>query len=203
MFALSVYRVFQVVTLATFAFFISDFRRKPNMAPLIDRRLTLLTKLCYPIPTAINFYVLFSMDRLHPVDLLSLVLNALGAFLVVRAKRDLGEWHTWTGYGATQTQLVRSGIYGVMRHPLYTGIYLFIAGSLTLAARHAAWPLVVVMTVTLGYIMVFLAAAARREDRLLQGQFGAEHGAYRAQVHAFLPLHRGAKTASRASIKPS
>ncbi len=188
MFALSVYRIAQILILVVFAIFISDFRRKPNMVPLIDRWLTLLMKLSYPIPTAINFYVLFTLDHLYPVDFLALVLNALGVFLVVRAKRDLGAWHTWTGYGSTQTQLVRSGIYGVMRHPLYAGISLFIAGSLTLAATHAIWYLVVAMAVTLGYIMAFLAVAAQREDRLLQGQFGQEFLAYRAQVHAFLPV---------------
>lgn len=187
MLALFAYRIAQISILLVFAIFISDFRRKPNMVPLMDRRLTLLMKLCYPVPTAINFYVLFTMDRLYPVDILSLALNALGAFLVVRAKRDLGAWHTWTGYGSTQTQLVRSGIYGVIRHPLYAGIYLFIAGSLTLAAAHAPWFLVAIMAVTLGYIMVFLAVAARREDRLLQGQFGEEYLTYQAQVHAFLP----------------
>lgn len=199
---LSIYRILQILILAVFAAFISDFRRKPNMAPLIDRRLTLLMKLSYPIPTAINFYVLFTLDRLIPVDWLSLALNALGAFLVVRAKRDLGAWHTWTGYGSTQTQLVRRGVYGVMRHPLYTGIYLFIAGSLTLAAAHAAWYWVVLMAVTLGYIMAFLAVAARREDRLLRQQFGAAHAAYQAQVHAFLPLRRGGKFADRSSFEP-
>lgn len=200
MFALSVYRIAQILILVVFAIFISDFRRKPNMVPLMDRRLTLLMKLSYPIPTIINFYVLFTMDRLYPVDFVSLALNALGAFLVVRAKRDLGARHTWTGYGSTQTQLVRNGIYGIMRHPLYAGIYLFIAGSLTLAAAHAAWYLVVLMAVTLGYIMAFLAVAARREDRLLQGQFGEEYLAYRAQVHAFWPIRCGYKRVSRASI---
>lgn len=200
MFALSVYRIAQILILAVFAIFISDFRRKPNMVPLIDRRLTLLMKLSYPIPTVINFYVLFTMDCLYLVDFVSLVLNALGAFLVVRAKRDLGAWHTWTGYGSTQTQLVRNGVYGVMRHPLYAGIYLFITGSLTLAAAHAAWYLVVLMAVTLGYIMAFLAVAARREDRLLEQQFAQEFQTYRAQVHAFWPIHSGDKRVRRASI---
>ncbi len=185
---LSAYRVFQVLILAIFAIFISDFRRKPDMIPLIDRRLTLLMKLSYPIPTAINFYVLFTLERLYPVDFLSLAFNAVGAFLVVRAKRDLGERHTWTGYGAAHTQLVRHGIYGLIRHPLYTGIYLFIMGSLTLAIAHAPWFLALIMAVTLGYIMAFLIVAARREDRLLREQFGQEYLAYQAQVHAFLPV---------------
>ncbi len=185
---LSAYRIAQVLILAVFALFISDFRRRPNMIPLIDRRLTLLMKLSYPIPTAINFYVLFTMDRLHPLDFVSLALNALGAFLVVRAKRDLGTRHTWTGYGSTQTQLVSDGIYAVMRHPLYAGIYLFIAGSLALAARHAAWYLFVLMAVTLGYIMVFLAVATQREDRLLHAQFGEMYEMYRARVPMFLSI---------------
>lgn len=186
--AISAYRIAQILILVIFAIFISDFRRKPNMIPLLDRRLTLLMKLSYPIPTAINFYVLFTLDRLYPLDFISLVLNALGAFLVVRAKRDLGERHTWAGYGAAHTQLMRHGIYGLMRHPLYTGVYLFIMGSLTLAVVHASWFLVAIMAMTLGYIMAFLAVAARREDRLLQEQFGQEFLAYRTQVHAFLPV---------------
>lgn len=186
--AIFAYRIIQILILVVFAVFISDHRRKPDMIPLIDRRLTLLMKLSYPIPTAINFYVLFTLDRLYPVDLVAVALNALGAFLVVRAKRDLGQYHTWTGYGAMHTQLVRHSIYGLIRHPLYTGIYLFIVGSLILALAHAAWYLVAIMAVTLGYIMAFLAAAARREDRFLQQQFGQEYLAYQAQVHAFLPV---------------
>lgn len=61
MIAITVYRLLQLVILAIFAIFISDHRRKPDVIPLIDRRLTLLMKLTYPISTVINFYALFSV----------------------------------------------------------------------------------------------------------------------------------------------
>lgn len=188
MIAITAYRLLQLVILAIFAIFISDHRRKPDVVPLIDRRLTLLMKLTYPISTIINFYALFTLDRLYATDFLSLALNAIGAGLVVLAKRDLGRCHTWTGYGSARSQLVHHGIYSVIRHPLYAGIYLFALGSMFLIIAHTAWFLVAVMIVTLGYILTFLAVAARREDRLLQKQLGAEYLAYQARVPAFFPI---------------
>jgi protein-S-isoprenylcysteine O-methyltransferase Ste14 len=131
---------------------------------------------------------LFTLERLYPTGFLSLALNAIGAGLVVLAKRDLGRCHTWTGYGSARSHLVTCGIYGVIRHPLYAGIYLFAIGSLLLISMHATWYLVLTMVVTLSYILTFLAVAARREDRLLQKQIGAEYLAYQARVPAFFPI---------------
>lgn len=76
-------------------------------------------------------------------------------------------------------ELVESGIYGVIRHPIYAGLVLFAVGwSLWRAS-------VVGLALSVG-LAVFLDLKARREEQFLAEAFPG-YAAYRGRTRRFIP----------------
>jgi len=182
------YRLSQTAIILVFTIFISDFRKKNQMIPLINPRLTLLLKFCNPIPILITLVTFWIMQEITVSDLVALCCAALGTYIAAKAKLDLGKFHTWTGYFAGGPEFITSGLYSVIRHPLYTGIFLFIFASGLTVISHAPWPGVVLFVSSCTYITIFLITSARSETAALEKQFGAPFQEYARQVHSFLPI---------------
>ena len=188
--SLILFKTVQIIILVILLFFISDFRKKKGMHPLINEKLILAAKLCYLITVCIYGYVLVTLDQLLLSDFVAIILTFLGTLLTAKAKIDLGKYHTWIGYHLETTKHVTKGVYAFIRHPLYTGVYIFIFGLLSAVIPHAPWFLIVILLITLAYIMAFIALAATREDKFLSQDFGEEFLKYQKQVHPFLPLRK-------------
>ncbi len=77
------------------------------------------------------------------------------------------------------TRLVQTGIYRLMRHPLYTAVF---CGSVGWALVWRSWP-GLLAALALGPL---LDAKARREERWLREQF-PEYSTYEQQVRRFVP----------------
>jgi methanethiol S-methyltransferase len=108
--------------------------------------------------------------------LLGYVFVFLGIFLLVEGWRDL--------YHASRDGcLATDGLYGVMRHPQYTGIFLALFGQLI------HWP--TLPTLVLFPIIVWAyVRLARREEAGLIGRFGDEYLEYQRRVPMFFPRLR-------------
>jgi protein-S-isoprenylcysteine O-methyltransferase Ste14 len=184
---------FQAVVALTFAVFISDFKRKIGMVPLISEKWTYALKLLLLVPLFVYAYALITLPAVLPFDLFSFGLTLLGTVLVVKAKVDLARHHTWTGFCMDTPKLVAHGIYAYMRHPLYAGVYLFVSGLTLTVVLHASWCLVVPAGLALVYILSFLAVSASRETIRLEKKLGREFTEYKRQVHFCLPLRKYAK----------
>ena len=78
-----------------------------------------------------------------------------------------------------QAQLVRHGIYAVIRHPLYTSV---IAAAMGWALVWQRWPALLVSVV----LIPFFHAKTRREERWLREQF-PEYADYERRVRRFVP----------------
>jgi protein-S-isoprenylcysteine O-methyltransferase Ste14 len=76
--------------------------------------------------------------------------------------------------------LVTSGVYGVIRHPSYLGLFVNSVGW-GLAFRSGAGVLLAPLTIPP------LLARIRAEETLLRAQFGAEYDAYRARTSRLIP----------------
>jgi protein-S-isoprenylcysteine O-methyltransferase Ste14 len=76
--------------------------------------------------------------------------------------------------------LVTSGVYGVIRHPSYLGLFVNSLGW-GLAFRSLVGVLLAALTIPL------LLARIRAEEALLRAQFGAEYDAYRARTSRLIP----------------
>ncbi len=97
----------------------------------------------------------------------------LGISLLVEGWREV--------YRATQKgELATRGLYAVVRHPQYTGIFLAIFGQLI------HWP--TIPTLALFPLIVWAYyRLARREERAMLAKHGAEYAEYRRAVPMFFP----------------
>jgi protein-S-isoprenylcysteine O-methyltransferase Ste14 len=110
-----------------------------------------------------------------------LIIQAAFILLAVSARRHLGS--NWAGEVriASEHQLVRSGPYRFIRHPIYTAeLGMYCGTALVSGEVHAPLALVVV---TLAYWRKI-----RLEERVLAQTFGADHEAYRRDTWALVPL---------------
>lgn len=80
-------------------------------------------------------------------------------------------------------QLSTQGVYGLVRHPQYTGIILAVFGQVI------HWPTVITLLL---FPMIVLAYVrlAKREESTLDERFGEEYQAYRQRVPMLLPRLR-------------
>jgi len=110
---------------------------------------------------------------------LALVVAGLGLSIAGRAWLG-GNW-SGTVTVKLDHELIRSGPYRSVRHPIYTGLLLALLGS-AIALREVRG--------FLGLALVALAFLRKIaiEERFLIEQFGAAYDRYRAEVPALLPM---------------
>ncbi|MFK0260231.1 methyltransferase family protein [Streptomyces angustmyceticus] len=122
-------------------------------------------------------------------------LAVLGALLAV-ASTALLLWARWV-LGAMwasvplvqeRHELRTDGPYGLVRHPIYTGLLGLIVGGM-LACGFGVW------IVYLAVALPWLLRRVRVEDGLMAGQFGGSYADYRARVPALIPWTGPGRTA--------
>jgi protein-S-isoprenylcysteine O-methyltransferase Ste14 len=102
-----------------------------------------------------------------------------GAGLVGRAVQQLGPSLTPMPRPRREAQLVRTGVYARIRHPIYAALILFALGWATATASLASGVVTAVLA-------AWLDAKARREEAWLADRF-PEYAGYRAATSRFLP----------------
>ena len=86
----------------------------------------------------------------------------------------------WKQIHKANGELVTSGLYGRVRHPQYSGLFLITVGMLIqwpTIITAAMWPILTLMYYRL----------ARKEEKEMESRFGDKYVAYRQQVPMFLP----------------
>jgi protein-S-isoprenylcysteine O-methyltransferase Ste14 len=81
-------------------------------------------------------------------------------------------------------ELVRSGPYRIVRHPIYAGM---LAMYLATALVRSAWPLALI---GFAIFIVGIEIRVRIEDSLLASRFGKQFAEYKASAPAYIPLVR-------------
>ena len=123
---------------------------------------------------------------------LGVALSAIGLGLRVAAMRQLGVRFSPLLALQREHALETTGWYARVRHPGYLGSLLASWGTAIAFGSAMALPLALLMT-------AFQWDRVRREERLLEGQFGDAWRAYAARTGALLPRLRSSGTAQRLS----
>ncbi len=184
---LLVFKIIQLMIIGVFTVFISDLRKK-NQSPLICQVDLKALKLVYLFPLGIYFYSVVTMVSLTYFGLLGLVISCLGCLLVVISKKTLGNKHTWAGYCLKENNcFIVKGVYSYIRHPLYTGIFVFSMGGFFLNVLTFMWFLFVIAVFATISILVYIAG---KETAYFSDRFGEPFNDYKKQVHPFFPLSK-------------
>lgn len=156
------------------------------------RRETPGQRLEHLIPVLVGFLLIFREGRTpgwlgiavfpdHPALMLACVVVAvLGLLFSVWARLALGS--NWSGTVTIKAdhQLIRSGPYRSIRHPIYTGMLAALLAS-AVTAR--------LLIGLLGFAIVFFALwrKAKREETFLAQEFGPAFDEHRQHTGMFLP----------------
>ena len=111
---------------------------------------------------------------------LGVLLYTVGGVLRLAPVFVLGR--RFSGLVAIQPEhrLVTRGLYGIIRHPSYLGLFVLMLGW-GLAFRSGVGVVIAVLS------LLVLLARIEAEERLLSETFGAEYAAYRARTSRLIP----------------
>lgn len=132
-------------------------------------------------PLAAGPLLLRFVPKVSLIDWAGAAITNFGAAFAIVARLTLGR--NWSGVVSIKKehQLIRSGPYAVVRHPIYSGILLSILGT----------------AVTLGEVrgliaFAFAALAMRmkslQEERFMREEFCGEYQSYQTRVKAMIPF---------------
>jgi len=116
-----------------------------------------------------------------PAYWLGFVIVVGGLAFAVWARLHLGR--NWSGLVTVKQdhELVRSGPYSLVRHPIYTGLLLGILGTAVAIGEWRA--LIAFALITIGFVLKL-----RTEERFMSETFGEQYARYRAEVPALIPF---------------
>lgn len=111
---------------------------------------------------------------------IAVALAASGAAVAVWARLSLGT--NWSAQVTIKQQheLVRTGPYAVVRHPIYSGLLLMVLGTAIEIGQVRGF-----VALVLAFTGWFLKS--RTEDAFMEQHFGAEYRQYRQQVKGLIP----------------
>ena len=171
------------------------------------RRERLVSRLSHVVPLVLGGLLLGWRDvpwawlalRLWPPAalpyLLGLALVLAGLAFAVWARVHLGG--NWSGTVTVKEahELVRSGPYAYVRHPIYTGLITAVLGTaLASGTLRAAFGFLI--------ITVALQRKLRAEEAFMRETFPEEYERYRAEVPALIPVTAARRSARHSAPRP-
>ncbi|MGA7909676.1 MAG: isoprenylcysteine carboxylmethyltransferase family protein [Candidatus Sulfotelmatobacter sp.] len=115
-----------------------------------------------------------------PLMAIGLAVETAGLGVAFWARLHLGQ--NWSGRIAVKVehQLIRSGPYGLMRHPIYTGVLAMYLGSAVVTGEWLAM-------IGLAIVGVAYWRKIRLEEATLDAAFGPDYEAYRRTTKGLVP----------------
>ncbi len=132
-------------------------------------------------------FILLRVFKVHTFPVHSLALQVIGVILVasglgfaVWARIYLGRNWGMPMTKKAEPELVTSGPYRFVRHPIYSGLLLAIVG--TALATNVYW------FIALGIVGIYFLYSARVEERLMTTAFPVVYPSYRARTKMLIPF---------------
>lgn len=126
----------------------------------------------------------FLGERVFPpivaVEWAGIALTFAGAALAIWARVILGQ--NWSSQVSLKFghELIRSGPYAYVRHPIYSGLLVAVIGT---TLKMGEWRALL----AIGLFAIAHGIKARREERLLTSEFGESYAQYRQHTGSLLP----------------
>jgi len=115
------------------------------------------------------------------VSAISIILVASGMVIAILARiRLAGNWSHEVAFKKDH-ELIENGVYGYMRHPIYSGVLLMLLGTALFVGRVGTFALFLVM-------LWFWRVKSVKEEELLAEHFPDEYPAYKTRVKALIPF---------------
>ena len=137
-----------------------------------------LLLLLIPVPGLKGWFL---PERLHYLVAAGAIIQAAFILLAIWARRHLGR--NWSGAVriGVDHELVRTGPYRLLRHPIYTAMLGMSLGTAISSSQYHA-------LLGLGILLFAYLRKTRIEEQILGQTFGAEYEAYRRESWALVPL---------------
>jgi protein-S-isoprenylcysteine O-methyltransferase Ste14 len=144
--------------------------------------LVTLGYLALPLLAIVTPLLAFAEYSVHPVELGAGLLYAVaGLWLCYRSHADLGENWSVTLELKEAHQLVTTGVYRRLRHPMYTALFLTAIAQALLLPNWLAGP---------AYFVAFALLFALRvgpEEKMMRERFGPAYEDYAARTKRLIP----------------
>ena len=129
-------------------------------------------------------YPLTALDNLPPIWKytgwsLTRIFGLVAALLLLSGSLELGSNLTPLPHPKHDGELVTSGVYGMVRHPIYSGVIF-------LAIAYSFWLLSFVHAIGAIILLLFFDIKARKEESWLSSKF-SDYDQYRSQVKKLIP----------------
>ncbi|MGB9465914.1 MAG: isoprenylcysteine carboxylmethyltransferase family protein [Candidatus Acidiferrum sp.] len=165
----------------------SAFNRKAT-----KKKETYFQRLRYTVPLLAAFYLLFRPEAHYawlglrfvpaglPLEWIGVTITAAGVAVAIWARRHLGS--NWSGVVTLKEghELIRTGPYRFIRHPIYTGILLALLGTLVELGEVRG-----LVALAIAWLSFYLKA--RREESFLSQEFGPDFTEHHRRTGMFLP----------------
>ncbi|TPM30771.1 isoprenylcysteine carboxylmethyltransferase family protein [Mesorhizobium sp. B2-3-5] len=171
-----------VVSWAAAAFWADPVAKRADLGSEMRYRMVMVFGAVLFLLPAHNYY---GRLRLWVPDLAvawtCVVLIAVGFGFSWWARLHLGR--LWSGNVTAKAghRVVDSGPYGLVRHPIYTGLLLAILA--TMAAKGTVWGIAGALLLIIGIVM-----KAKLEERFLRGELGTAYDDYARRVPMLVPF---------------
>jgi protein-S-isoprenylcysteine O-methyltransferase Ste14 len=166
-----------------FVFRAPRVQKRPSITVSGPTRIGLLFE---ALSYAVAFFVQLPAAEIRgwPWLVAAALLGIVGILIFWTAIQHLGRQFRINAGLYEDHQLVRSGPYSVVRHPIYASMLAMLLATMLVLTPWAFWPLALALFVAGTEIRV------RSEEALLASRFGAAFEEYRRSTSAYIPLLR-------------
>ncbi len=159
---------------------------------VIAERQSVASALAHRLPVGLGWFLLIYPKLPPPMNLVVIphrdgvlamgaMICVFGLFVTIWARRTLaGNWSSDVTFKQNH-ELVRTGPYQFVRHPIYTGLLVMALGTALNAGQLRCWLSIVV--VGIGFWIKL-----KQEERLMLRHFPDQYPAYQKQVKALVPF---------------
>ena len=112
---------------------------------------------------------------------IGLLLCVTGAFIACWARYKLGKNWSLSIQKKENHELIKNGIYTIVRHPIYTGLLILFIGNTLIVGDYRGILAVIIVFISFWFKLI-------KEEKLLTETFGNQYLAYKKRTKALIPF---------------